>query len=145
MSELILDLQSAMMAAITAGAVEPAALEFENMIADGVLARIMKAPKGSVVIGKEHAGKHICVFLYGSMIVEGEIEVHAPAIFVSEPGKKVARFTSDSAFINFHRIEHDEELKPFEEMMSSIENRVIVPEQQVLEFTEKRKEIGHEM
>lgn len=133
-TELItpLELQKVMVAAIAAGALDEVVPEIEHLAASGVYARIMKAPAGSTIIGRAHKAPHICVFLSGSMIVEGGLEVHAPLIFVSEPGQKVATFTSDSVFINFHRINPDEDSAPLEEILPALEERNVEP---VLEIT----------
>lgn len=103
----------------------PVELEYEHLHAPGVYGRIMKAPAGTVVVGKAHRTDHLCVLLKGRLLVTDEngsvVERAAPAAFVSPAGhKKAALVLEDLEFMNVHPASTTD--------LAQIEAEVIIPE-----------------
>lgn len=69
----------------------------------GVYIREMHAPAGTMIVGHRH--KYACtnILMQGSLMLagpNGPTRLDAPALFVSEPGRKVAFTLSDIVFQN---------------------------------------------
>jgi len=112
---------------ISKGALPPVELTYEHHFASGVYGRIMKAPAGTVVVGKPHRTEHLCVLLKGALIVTKDdgslVEMRAPAVFVAQAGqKKAALVTEDLEFMNVHAVETTD--------LDEIEKQVIIPEEE---------------
>ncbi len=75
----------------------------------GIYLREMFAPAGTLILGHEHRGEHMCVLLKGSMKIlgdEGQVRtIHAPLIFTAPAGRKLALTLEDVTFMNIHPAE----------------------------------------
>ena len=83
------------------------ALETAHYFADGMYARVVARPKGSVIIGKVHKREHFYVVTKGSIRVSDGAtwrEYHAGDVIVSKPGTKRAVLAlEDSICMTVHR------------------------------------------
>jgi hypothetical protein len=70
----------------------------------GVYLREMFAPAGTIILGHEHTGEHMCILLKGSMRILNEngttSDITAPMTFVGRPGRKLALTLEDVVFMN---------------------------------------------
>jgi hypothetical protein len=71
----------------------------------GIYLREMFAPAGTLVLGHEHVGDHMCILLKGKMRIltpDGDAvkEIAAPLIFTASAGRKLAIALEDTVFIN---------------------------------------------
>lgn len=77
-----------------------------NLFADGLYAREMTLPAGTVITGAVHKTQHITIISQGRVLVlrpEGPQEFAAPAMFVSEPGvKNAVHALEDTVWTTFH-------------------------------------------
>lgn len=77
-----------------------------NLFADGLYAREMTLPAGTVITGAVHKTQHITIISKGRVHVlrpEGPVEFAAPAMFVSEPGvKNAVHALEDTVWTTFH-------------------------------------------
>lgn len=77
-----------------------------NVFADGLYAREMTLPAGTVITGAVHKTEHITVISKGRVLVlrpEGPEEFAAPAIFISKPGvKNAVHALEDTVWTTFH-------------------------------------------
>lgn len=77
-----------------------------NMFANGLYAREMTIPAGTVVTGAIHKTQHITIISKGRIQVlrpEGTVEFAAPAMFISEPGvKNAVHALEDTVWTTFH-------------------------------------------
>lgn len=77
-----------------------------NVFADGIYAREMTLPAGTVITGAVHKTQHITIISKGRVHVlrpEGPQEFVAPAMFVSEPGvKNAVHVLEDAVWTTFH-------------------------------------------
>ena len=77
-----------------------------NMFSDGVYARTVTMPKGSIIIGKKHLTRHLNIVLTGSAKVwmDGEyMFVNAPDIIESKEGcTKVLYILEDMMWTTIH-------------------------------------------
>jgi hypothetical protein len=82
----------------------------QHRFADGVYAREIFLPKGSVVIGKIHKFGHLNLITCGHVSVLTEFgvdEFTAPYTFVSKPGtKRVVYAHEDTVWTTFHGTQH---------------------------------------
>lgn len=113
--------------AIKGGALPPVELTYDHYFADGVYARVMKAPAGALVIGKAHRTEHLSILLKGSCTITNDdgsvVYAEAPLIVVTPPGKKkMALVHTDMEFVNVHPTMTTD--------LDEIEKRVIIPEQE---------------
>jgi hypothetical protein len=73
---------------------------------DGLYARTLVLPAGSVIVGKTHASENFFLLVAGSIIVttpEGPKVITAPYLAVTHPGEKRAGFAlTDAITMNFH-------------------------------------------
>ncbi len=70
-------------------------LEPTHYFADGLYARELWMPKGSVVTGKIHIKEHLCIISFGDVTVasdEGTTRLVGPCTFVGKPGSKRALY-----------------------------------------------------
>lgn len=77
-----------------------------NVFADGLYAREMTLPAGTVITGAVHKTQHITIISKGRVLVlrpEGPQEFAAPAMFISEPGvKNAVHALEDTVWTTFH-------------------------------------------
>lgn len=111
--------------------------ETEHYFADGVYARLMKAPTNTYVIGKAHRTAHISILLKGKISVtkdDGTVTyMEAPAIYVVPPGKKkMAYVIEEMWFVNIHPTDTED--------LDAIESRVIIPEPEYRALLETQKQ-----
>lgn len=102
-------------------------LDTDHHFAPGVYARVMKAPAGTVVVGKAHRDDHICILLKGSLTVTMENGstkyMSAPAIWTAKGGQKKVGFVhEDLEFVNVHPTDTED--------LDVIESKVIIPEEE---------------
>lgn len=78
----------------------------DHVFADGVYARCMNIPKGTMLTGKIHKTQHINIIAKGKITVvteKGRRTITAPCIFVAEPNTKRAGYAhEDTVWINIH-------------------------------------------
>ena len=83
-----------------------------DRFADGVYARELLLPAGTIVVGKIHKFGHLNVITRGRCIVVTEFgvsELVAPHTFISEPGtKRVVAAVEDTVWTTFHGVDTDE-------------------------------------
>lgn len=82
-------------------------LEPVHRFADGIYAREMTIPEGSLIISHVHRERHLCVCSKGRIVVftvgGGTRVVTAPATVVSEPGTQRVGFAlEDTVWTSFH-------------------------------------------
>jgi hypothetical protein len=111
-------------------------LKAEHYFAHGTYTRELFIPKGTVLTGKIHRESCINIISKGSILVltdEGDKEIHAPYTFVSGSGVKKAGYAlEDTIWINVHPWEGEQDL-------DLIENQVIVPSYEQLEFEQAQR------
>ena len=92
--------------------------------ADGVYARELFIPAGTVLTGKMHRQRHLNFLIQGDITVwteEGMKRIQAPAVIPSEPGcKRVGYAHTDTRWVTVHGT-HETDL-------ARIESEVIEPE-----------------
>jgi len=83
-----------------------------NYFADGLYAREMTIPAGTVVTGAVHKTQHLVVLSKGRVLVagpDGPVERVAPYIGISEPGvKNAVHVIEDAVWTTFHANPDDE-------------------------------------
>lgn len=83
-------------------------IEPEHLFAPGIYVRILRMPKGSVIISKIHKTEHFCLALTGSALVVsdgGEIKerIVGPELIRTLPGTQRALYIEEDAiWITFH-------------------------------------------
>jgi len=94
----------------------------KHYFADGMYAREMFVPKGSVFVGKIHKTEHICACLMGHFTIVSELRTYdarPPMVVVSKPGtKRVGYAHEDSIWVNFHATNETNVKKIEEELVS---------------------------
>lgn len=87
-------------------------LKTTHYFAQGMYAREIFIPKGTVLTGKIHKTEHISVVSQGEIMVwtdEGMKRVKAPYTVVAKPGmKRVGLALEDTVWITFHTNENNE-------------------------------------
>lgn len=82
-------------------------LQTSHYFADGMYARELAQPEGSLVVGKVHKREHLFIVLKGSLKVTIEDEVlvlSAPTVLVSKAGAKRALLAlEDSIYLTVHK------------------------------------------
>ena len=85
-------------------------LTTNHYFADGMYAREVFRPAGTLIIGKVHKREHFYIVTRGAVqvVMEGEPRViRAPAVIVSKPGTKRAVLAlEDSVCMTVHRTKH---------------------------------------
>lgn len=88
---------------------EQIALEPKHHFSEGLYARELFLPQGSIVIGKIHKHAHLNVIMYGRVTVTtpfGTEDLEGPLIFESKPDTKRAVYAHlDTLWITFHPTE----------------------------------------
>lgn len=81
-------------------------LQVEHLFAEGVYARKLMIPAGTIVVGKIHKYDNLNIMISGEMdvLVGDQIErVKAPFVVVSYPGtKRIAKAITDTVWITIH-------------------------------------------
>jgi len=99
-------------------------LPTEHYFADGMYARVLPRPKGTVLVGKVHKREHFYICTKGKVQVFMDNEVktlEAGAVVVSKPGTKRAVFAlEDSICMTVHRTK--------KRNVANIEKQLIEPE-----------------
>lgn len=114
----------------------PADTPVVNYFSDGVYARELFIPKGTVLTGKIHKFTNLNIMISGELSVlteDGMKRVKAPFVVVSPPGtKRVAYAHEDTRWITIHGTEETD--------VEKIEHQFVVDsEQQYLEFVDEQK------
>ena len=82
-------------------------LDTKHYHADGMYARVLSRPAGTLIVGKKHKKQHFYVVLTGRVQVVGDEEVKEfgpGTVLVSEPGTKRAVLAlEDSVCMTVHR------------------------------------------
>lgn len=95
-----------------------------HRFADGVYAREMFLPAGSIIVGKIHRFGHLNILTQGKCIVLTEFGVErleAPCTFTSKPGtKRVVGTIEDTVWTTLHGVNADEV-----DAIDKIEDRII--------------------
>ena len=104
---------------------------------EGMYARELFIPAGTVVVGKMHAKENFFVLMSGEVTVltpSGVKRVKAPFMVVTKPGdKRIAYAHEDSVTFNFHPNENDET------DVALLESKYIVPGDKELLWHEDAK------
>jgi len=83
-------------------------LPVDHKFADGVYARTLFMPRGTVATGRLHLRECINIMVSGDvtmLTVDGPVRVVAPQVFVSAPGtKKVGFVNEDTVWITTHSL-----------------------------------------
>lgn len=91
------------------GNMDQLALEPVHRFSEGLYARELTIPAGSVVVGKIHKHAHLNVIMSGRVTVTtpfGSDELEGPVIFESKPDTKRAVYAhTDTVWITFHPTE----------------------------------------
>jgi hypothetical protein len=78
----------------------PVELDVSHLFADGVVARVLRLPAGSLATARRHLRSHLCVLLEGSVTVwedGGEPRVlDAPAFFVTPADSQLAGYVHEN-------------------------------------------------
>ena len=93
---------------IAMSAMPQAELETSHFWADGMYARFLPRPAGTLIVGKVHRKEHFYVICCGTVrITQGDgpaREVTGPAVLVSKPGTKRAVYAmTDATCMTVHR------------------------------------------
>ena len=101
----------------------PLVLPIRHHFANGLYAREMEMPAGALLTGAVHKTSHFCILSKGRVLVtgeDGELDLTAPAIIVSEPGTKRAMYAiEDSVWTNVHATNETDLDKLVEELTES--------------------------
>ena len=99
-----------------------------HYFADGMYARVLERPAGTVIVGKIHKREHFYIVTKGKVRVvtdNGSNDYEAGAVVVSSPGTKRAVLAlEDSICMTVHRTEKT--------VLDDIEEELIVPEEGAL-------------
>lgn len=92
-------------------------LPVKHHFADGLYARELFRPAGTLIVGKMHARQHFYVLVAGEITAwteQGMKRINAPALLRTEPGtKRVTYAHVDSTCITFHAT-HETDLERLE-------------------------------
>jgi hypothetical protein len=110
---------------------EKAMMEFPQLdlpvshhFADGLYARELAQPAGTLIVGKTHRKQHFYVLVQGEITAwteKGMKRLVAPVLLVTQPGtKRVIYAHTDSIMITFHATK--------ETIVDKIEAELIIPE-----------------
>lgn len=99
-------------------------LETDHYFADGMYARVLKRPAGTLIIGKEHKKEHFYIVTKGKVQVGKDI-YEAGDVIVSKPGTKRAVLAlEDSICMTIHRTKYKN--------LDKIEKQLIQPDTKAL-------------
>lgn len=103
-------------------------LETKHYWADGMYARSIFRPAGTLIVGKVHKKEHFYIVMHGLIRVttdEGVKDIQGPCVLVSKPGTKRAVYAlEDSTCMTVHRTDKTE--------LDEIEQELIEPEAEAL-------------
>ncbi len=115
----------------------PVELPVKHHRSDGTYVREIFMPAGTLVVGKEHATRHLNVLVSGRCTiwtVHGRMDLEAPATFESMSGvRKVVYMHTDVIFMTVHPTEFLSE--------DDVEGKLIRPAEQGLLFPELEHEL----
>jgi len=101
----------------------PAFLPIKHYFANGMYAREMTMPAGTIVTGAIHKTTHFCILSQGRVRVmseDGIDELVAPAIIISQPGtKRAIHALEDTVWTNIHATNETDLDKLVEELTES--------------------------
>jgi hypothetical protein len=93
---------------------------------DGLYARELNVPAGTVIVGKTHASRNFFLLVKGTMWLatpDGPVRIEAPYMTTTQPGTKRAGYAeTDCVCMNFHANPDDEW------DLEKLEARYITPE-----------------
>lgn len=99
-------------------------LETEHFFADGMYARVLARPAGTLIVGKVHRRAHFYIVAKGKVAVvsdDGEKIYEAGSVIVSGPGAKRAVYAlEDSVCLTVHRTKKRD--------LDAIERDLVVPD-----------------
>lgn len=102
---------------------ETSELPVEHLFADGLYARKLFRPAGTLIVGRMHAKRHFYVLLSGEITAwtaHGMKRMQAPQVLITEPGtKRVTYAHTDTVSITFHATDETD--------LDKIEAAIIVP------------------
>lgn len=116
----ILDFEAAMYRARETGELGECEFPLRHTFTEGVYAREMTIPAGSVIVGKIHRHAHLNFIMRGHVSVmtdAGPIEIRGPYYFVSTPGtKRVVTAMEETVWVTVH-ITNETDLEKIEEQI----------------------------
>ena len=96
----------------------------KEIFSDGVYARTVMMPRGSIIIGKKHLTRHLNIILAGKATVwmDGDVStIEAPAIIESQEGcRKVLHILEDMTWTTIHATD-EKDTKVIEKQIISSE------------------------
>lgn len=114
----VLDIEDAMRAVANEHHV---ALETKHYFADGLYAREIFIPKGTLLTGKIHLFEHLNVISKGDISVmteDGIKRIVAPATIISKPGiKRIGYAHEDTVWTTFHAYKGERDGEKAEQML----------------------------
>ena len=123
----------------------PAFLPIKHYFANGMYAREMTMPAGTIVTGAIHKTTHFCILSQGRVRVmseDGIDEFVAPAIIISQPGtKRAIHALEDTVWTNIHATNETDLDKLVEELTESTVDQLQggVNNKQVLAYADQLK------
>jgi hypothetical protein len=123
----------------------PAFLPIKHYFANGMYAREMTMPAGTIVTGAIHKTTHFCILSQGRVRVmseDGIDEFVAPAIIISQPGtKRAIHALEDTVWTNIHATNETDLDKLVEELTESTVDQLQggVNNKQELAYTDQLK------
>jgi hypothetical protein len=123
----------------------PAFLPIKHYFANGMYAREMTMPAGTIVTGAIHKTTHFCILSQGRVHVmseDGIEELVAPAIIISQPGtKRAIHALEDTVWTNIHATNETDLDKLVEELTESTVDQLQggVNNKQELAYTDQLK------
>lgn len=136
----ILDFEAAMFKAKDDGVLQECEFPLKHTFTEGVYAREMTIPKGSVIVGKIHRHAHLNFVMRGEVSVmtdEGVKTITGPCYFVSTPGtKRVVTAHEETVWVTIHvteetdlaKIEDQIIAKSFDDLQLPVSGRVLLGE-----------------
>jgi quercetin dioxygenase-like cupin family protein len=116
-------------------------LETEHHFADGMYARVVRRPKGTLIVGKVHKREHFYIVTKGSVRVsDGESwkDHQAGDVIVSKPGTKRAVYAhEDSICMTVHRTKKRDLEKIERELVHEDPTSLFGPGNKILQLGEK--------
>jgi len=136
----ILDFEAAMFKAKDDGVLQECDFPLKHTFTEGVYAREMTIPKGSVIVGKIHRHAHLNFVMRGEVSVmtdEGVKTITGPCYFVSTPGtKRVVTAHEETVWVTIHiteetdlaKIEDQIIAKSFDDLQLPVSGRALLGE-----------------
>lgn len=111
-----------------------------NLFADGLYAREMTLPAGTVITGAVHKTQHITIISKGMVRVlrpEGAVVFVAPAMFISEPGvKNAVHALEDTVWTTFHpNVDNEQSVDVLVERYTTSKNSELLGNRQLAHET----------